>query len=71
MRVFGSVRQRIEVATEQITREAENVAVKSGLGINVYQQPSNSELGEASPAPVSFFTYGDFSAPQLSQSGSV
>ncbi len=55
----GSVRQRIEVETEQITRDVENVAVKSGLGINVYQQPSKSELGEASPAPVGFFPCGE------------
>jgi hypothetical protein len=55
----GSVRQRIEVETEQITRDAENFAVKSGLRINVYQQPLKSELGAATTAPVRLFTYGE------------
>ena len=39
----GSVRQRIEVETEQITRGDENFAVNAGLRVNVYQQSSKNE----------------------------
>ncbi len=41
----GSVRQRIEVETEQITKDDENSAVNSGLRINIYQQLMKSEPG--------------------------
>ena len=34
----GSLRQRKEVETEQITRGDENLAVSSGLRITIYQQ---------------------------------
>jgi competence protein ComEC len=56
----GSVRQRIEVETEQITRGDENVAVTSGLRINVYQQQLKSELEQdAGASPIRLFTYGE------------
>ena len=38
----GSVRQRIEVETEQITKGDENFAVNCGLRINIYQQQLKS-----------------------------
>ena len=47
----GSVRQRIEVETEQITQGDENFAVNSGLRINVYQ-PQLKERRWASDASV-------------------
>ncbi len=43
--VGGGFRQRLEVETEQITRENEASAVKGGLRVNVYQQLSKSETG--------------------------
>jgi competence protein ComEC len=61
----GSVRQRIEVETEQITKRDEASDVKSGnvkvgLRINVYQQQPNSEPDrEASAAPARLFRYGE------------
>jgi competence protein ComEC len=56
----GSVRQRIEVETEQITRGDENVAVTSGLRINVYQQQLKSELEQdVGATPVRLFSYGE------------
>jgi competence protein ComEC len=61
----GSVRQRIEVETEQITKrdEASDVKfgdVRVGLRINVYQQQLKSELDrEASAAPARLFHYGE------------
>jgi hypothetical protein len=38
-RMVGSLRQRIEVETEQMTRGDENLAVNSGLRINVNKNP--------------------------------
>ena len=55
----GSVRQRIEVETEQITQGDENFAVNGGLRINIYQQPSKNVSGEANAASVRSFTYGE------------
>jgi competence protein ComEC len=58
--VPGSVRQRIEVETEQITKGDENFAVNSGLRINIYQQQSKTDLGQdASADPVRLFRYGE------------
>ena len=54
----GSVRQRLEVETEEITRGDEKFAVNSGLRINVYQQQRKNEpLQEASAARL--FRYGE------------
>ena len=39
----GSVRQRIEVETEQIVRDGESFAVNSGLRINVYEQQARRD----------------------------
>jgi competence protein ComEC len=56
----GSVRQRIEVETEQITKGDENFAINSGLRINIYQQQSKSGLdGKTSAAPMRLFRYGE------------
>jgi competence protein ComEC len=56
----GSVRQRIEVETEQITRGNENFAVNSGLRINVYQpQLKRAIEQEASAPPIRLFQYGE------------
>ncbi len=56
----GSVHQRIEVETEQITRGNENFAVNSGLRISVYGQRSKSESGQdASAPPMRLFQYGE------------
>ncbi len=50
----GSVRQRIEVETEQIIKGDENFVVNCGLRINIYQQQSKSGLdSDASAAPPS------------------
>ena len=55
----GSVRQRVEVETEQITRANQTLSVKSGLRVTVYQQQPKDEPGAtASAAPV-HFTYGE------------
>ena len=56
----GSVRERIEVETEQITRDGENFAVTCGLRINVYQQKLKGQPErESSAAPVRLFEYGE------------
>ncbi len=56
----GSVRQRIEVQTEQITRGSENFAVTCGLRISVYQPQTKSEgAPAASVAPMRLFEYGE------------
>ncbi len=56
----GSVRQRIEVETEQITKGDENFVVNSGMRINIYQQQLKSDLGwEAGAAPIRLFRYGE------------
>jgi competence protein ComEC len=61
----GSVRQRIEVETEQLTKRDEASDVKFGdmrvgLRINVYQQELKSELDrEASAATARLFHYGE------------
>ncbi len=56
----GSVRQRIEVQTEKITRGSENFAVTCGLRISVYQPQLKSEgAPAASVAPMSLFEYGE------------
>jgi hypothetical protein len=55
----GSLRQRIEVETEQIIRGDEHLAVNSGLRINIYQQELKRDSDqEAIGAPVRVFTYG-------------
>jgi competence protein ComEC len=54
----GSVRQKLEVETEQITRGDENFTVKAGLRINVYQQtPKVASRDDAAPMPL--FHYGE------------
>ncbi len=56
----GSVRQRIDVETEQLTTGNENLAVNSGLRINVYQQEPKNDLGRVvSAAPIRLFHYGE------------
>ncbi len=56
----GSIRQRIEVETEQITKGEENFVVNSGLRINVYQQQSKSDLDrETGATPARLFDYGE------------
>jgi hypothetical protein len=57
----GSLRQRIEVETEQIIRGDEHLAVNSGLRINIYQQEllKRDSDQEAIGAPVRVFTYGE------------
>jgi competence protein ComEC len=61
----GSVRQRIEVETEQIAKGEEIFDVKPedvkfGLRLNIYQQQSKSDLDRnASTAPVRLFRYGE------------
>ncbi len=56
----GSVRQRIEVETEQITRGGENFAVNSGLRINAYQPQLKSAGGPAAGVPpMRRFDYGE------------
>ena len=44
--VGGGFRQRLEVETEQITRENEASAVKGGLRVNIYQPLSKSETDQ-------------------------
>ena len=51
----GSVRQRLEVETEQIARGDEKFAVNSGLRINVYQpmkREPDQAAGAAPPVPL-------------------
>jgi len=54
----GSLRQRLEVETEQITREGEDFPVRSGLRVNVYQQLPKDGSDQQEDTPV-HFTYGD------------
>ncbi len=54
----GSFRQRLEVETEQITRDDKDFSVKSGLRVNVYQQVSKSESDQTASSP-GLFTYGE------------
>ena len=54
----GSLRQRLEVETEQISRGDETLPVKSGLRINIYQQLAKSESDQKTNAPIPF-TYGE------------
>ena len=49
----GSVRQRLEVETEEIARGDQKFAIKSGLRINVYQ-PLKSEPDKTASAPRQF-----------------
>lgn len=53
----GSVRQRLEVVTEEIARGDDKFAVNSGLRINVYQ-PLTSEPDQAASA-ARVFRYGE------------
>ena len=56
----GSVRQRIDVEIERLTRGDENLAVNSGLRVNVYRQEPKNDLGRAvSAAPIRLFHYGE------------
>jgi competence protein ComEC len=54
----GSLRQRLEVETEQITRGNETFPVKSGLRINIYQQLSKNESDQKANTPL-HFSYGE------------
>ena len=54
----GSVRQRLEVETEEIARGDEKFAVNSGLRINVYQQHLKNETRQAASA-ARLFRYGE------------
>ena len=47
----GSVRQRIEVETEQIIKGDENFVVNCGLRINIYQQQSKGGLDRRQAPP--------------------
>ena len=56
----GNIRERIEVETEEITRDGENFAVTCGLRISVYQQKLKGQPErESSAAPVRLFEYGE------------
>lgn len=60
----GSIRQRIQVETEQIDIDDNSFPVASGLRINVYQQnvyqPGEKNAGAAaSPTPIRSFRYGE------------
>jgi hypothetical protein len=55
--VGGGLRQRLEVETEQITRENEPSSVKGGLRVNVYQPLSKSETVHAADSAFAPFTY--------------
>ncbi len=54
----GSVRQRLQVETEQIARGDKNFAVHSGLRINIYQQQLKGESDREASAP-RLFHYGE------------
>jgi competence protein ComEC len=53
-----SIRQRIEVETEQITKDNEDLGVKSGLRVNVYGQQSKIEPDQKA-TPTILFIYGE------------
>ncbi len=56
----GSVRQRIEVETEQIVRDGESFAVNSGLRINVYdQQAKRAGKPDQGVVATRTFRYGE------------
>ena len=56
--VGGGFRQRLEVETEQITRENEASAVTGGLRVNIYQQLPKNERDQKANAFL-YFTYGE------------
>jgi competence protein ComEC len=53
----GSVRQRIDVETEQLTRGDKTLGVRAGLRINIYQQTPKEASSDA--APMHLFHYGE------------
>jgi competence protein ComEC len=57
--VGAGFRQRLEVETEQITREDGVSAVKGGLRVNVYQPLSKSETDQTTGSAFAHFSYGE------------
>jgi competence protein ComEC len=60
----GNVRQRLDLATEQIARGNEQFVVQSGLRVSIYEPQPKPELEqeqrqEARGAPVRLFHYGE------------